>query len=144
MTCKYRMKDQERYKLLCAALPNFKKYFESVTEDEYNNEFDDSLRFHCYGIEYGWSVRIAKSEIEKLVEYTPCCWNRYPEVTPPEDVLMRVEYRHENEYIDTGNGKLFRNVWIWLKGKWHWANDNIPVPVVDRVRAVRFRPWEAE
>ena len=70
------------------------------------------------------------------IGYEPHQWNNYPEVTPPEGVLMRVE-------IDA-NGILRRNCAIFTGVDWHITADGSAVYAdgftLDNVK--RFRPWE--
>ena len=75
-------------------------------------------------------------ELEEVAEYNQHAWNNYPEVTPPEGVLMRVE-------IDS-NGILLRNCAIFSGADWRITSDGSAVYAdgytLDNVK--RFRPWE--
>lgn len=75
-------------------------------------------------------------ELEEVPEYNKHAWNNYPEVTPPEGVLMRVE-------IDS-NGILLRNCAIFSGADWRITSDGSAVYAdgytLDNVK--RFRPWE--
>lgn len=75
-------------------------------------------------------------DVEHVPDYNPHEWNNYPEVTPPEGVLMRVE-------IDS-NGILFRNCAIFSGADWRITSDGSAVYAdgytLDNVK--RFRPWE--
>ena len=75
-------------------------------------------------------------ELEEVPEYNHHAWNNYPEVTPPEGVLMRVE-------IDS-NGILLRNCAIFSGADWRITSDGSAVYAdgytLDNVK--RFRPWE--
>lgn len=68
-------------------------------------------------------------EYEELKEYNPNDWNSYPEVTPPDGVLMRVETEDDVKicgYLD------------YLDNCWHYS-DGTPFDI-ENVK--RFRPWE--
>ena len=80
---------------------------------------------------------ILKFSIEELVnipEYNPHSWNKYPEVTPPEGVLMRVEF--------TLDGILYRNCSSFEKGAWRITKKGYPSYDITLDNVVRFRPWE--
>lgn len=71
-------------------------------------------------------------DIEEVPEYDPNSWNRFPEVTPPEGVWMRVE-------TDMGFGFKARfQFGDWLDNR----NDIVGPPDGIDGAAVRFRPWE--
>lgn len=48
-----------------------------------------------FGVQPQLSLEITSDMLEEVREYDPHKWNNYPEVTPPEGALMRVE-RIEN------------------------------------------------
>ena len=74
---------------------------------------------------------------EVSFQYDPDAWNSFPEVTPPEGVLMRVEI----EYPD---GDVSRTCAIFKDEVWWEAVNGEPideeVTVTGKVK--RFRPWE--
>lgn len=80
-----------------------------------------------------FTVTLHKQDFEISPEYNPNAWNSYPDVTPPEGVLMRVEcideddktFKTRAEYVEDGHGA------------YYWRNEyEIDVPVK------RFRPLE--
>lgn len=78
---------------------------------------------------------ILKFSIEELVnipEYDPHNWNKYPEVTPPEYVWMRLEIRPDSPVAGRVCAK-FKN------GKW-FLDDGTVENFGDY--PARFRPWE--
>jgi hypothetical protein len=82
-----------------------------------------------------FTVTLHKSEVIKLAEYDPTKWNRYPEVTPPENEWMRVEQWSNNRCRLIGG--IFRN------GKWYCKQDvggQYLETTLDNVD--QFRPWE--
>lgn len=87
-------------------------------------------------------MRIPYDEIEEINEYDPNTWNSYPEVTPPEGVLMRVEC--------DGDRKL-RTCLVFKNGQWHYESgvrfgNREDGAYYDHERGLivvrRFRPWE--
>ena len=75
---------------------------------------------------------MTKNRLKKSEDYDPNRWNRFPEVTPPEGVWMRVE-------TDMGFGFKAR----FQFGDW-LDNRNDIVGEKDGIdgTAIRFRPWE--
>jgi hypothetical protein len=130
---KYRLKDQELQKHLDAISDG--AFSECLKDDLYF--FEDGVTRINFGKEFGYATRfsvlILKDELEALPEYSPNDWNNYPEVTPPEDVLMLVEC------ID-GYGKTFKTCAEYIgdgAGAYYWRNEyeqDVPVK--------RFRPLE--
>lgn len=82
-----------------------------------------------------FTVTLHKSEVIKLAEYDPTKWNRYPEVTPPENEWMRVEQWSNNRCRLIGG--------IFRDGKWYCKQDvggQYLEATLDNVD--QFRPWE--
>lgn len=67
-------------------------------------------------------------ELEEVPEYNPHKWNEYPKVTPPDNVLMLVEFK------DGSLGKAF-----FKKGIWKDIYD-----VMYSYKPVRYRPWSED
>lgn len=77
-----------------------------------------------------------KDELEEIPNYDPKVWNQFPDVVPPEKVMMRVEI-HRNDSF----GQQTRRVGAWFcRGSWQ-EPDGILVDIND-LDDVRFRPWE--
>lgn len=80
---------------------------------------------------------IDKSEIEVFEEYDPNDWNYFPDVMPPEDVLMRVE---------TVGGDTFRGYFHTFPdgvGRWCcvcFTPRHMPLHETEKVK--RYRPWD--
>ena len=87
-----------------------------------------------YEIVNRFSMLLYEHEIEAIQEYNPKDWNNYPDVTPPEGVLMRVEFVYD--------GILRRNCAIFENGAWYIAADRKALYdfTIDNVK--RYRPWE--
>lgn len=80
------------------------------------------------------SLIFSESEIEKFQEYNPKEWNKFPDVRPPEGVLMRVE---------CGNGKKTCAKFHTFGDGACWCEQNgsaLPMAYSNDVK--RFRPWE--
>lgn len=80
-----------------------------------------------------FTVTLFREDIEVAPEYDPNDWNAYPDVTPPEGVLMLVECIDEDD-------KTFKTCAEYVGdgyGAYYWRNEyEIDVPVK------RFRPLE--
>lgn len=85
-----------------------------------------------------FSVCLLKHELEIVKEYNPNDWNDYPDVTPLEGELMRVE-------VEYPEGDVLRQCAIFEDGIW-WNEEN-GNPNANEVeylsaKVKRFRPWE--
>lgn len=83
-----------------------------------------------------FSICLLKDDLKIVKEYNPNNWNNYPDVTPPEGVLMRVEFIYD--------GILRRNCAIFENGAWYIAADRKALYdfTIDNVK--RYRPWEGD
>ncbi len=81
-----------------------------------------------------FTVTLFKEDFEIAPEYNPNEWNSYPDVTPPEGVLMRVEFEFE--------GILRRNCAIFENGAWRITENGKASYVVTLDDVKRYRPWE--
>ena len=133
---KYRLKDRELQRKL-----------DEITKGEFSKNLykrDDNL-FHSFSgnlltthlgktnyYERKFGFWFFPNEIEEVPQYDPTKWNRFPEVTPPEGVWMRVE-------TDMGFGFKARfQFGDWLDNR----NDIIgPKDGIDGAVCL-FRPWE--
>ncbi len=140
---RYELKDKERQTALEKALPVFKKMLQHACENHRPEYFDEhksvAVFYSTVDGTWGsgeWMIELPTDDIEVIKEYDPNKWNNYPEVTPPEGVLMRIEgqyaKRPELEYY----GAL-----MYLEGAWHFADT---VEIADNVIVERFRPWDEE
>jgi hypothetical protein len=83
-----------------------------------------------------FSVRIPVDDIEEVHEYDPHGWNDFPEVEPPEGVLMRVECRDGRKAC--AKYRLFIEGGSWCDvngGAW---------PEAYSQSVARFRSWDEE
>lgn len=139
---KYRLKDQELQKKLDEISDgDFSRQIEGnlqnikgrgTTDADYRLFFGElSGR---YEIANRFSMLLYEHEIEVFEEYDPNDWNNFPEVTPPEGVLMRVE---------TKTGRNFCGYYhIYEEGGCWCYNDGILCPKAISESVTRFRPWE--
>lgn len=85
-----------------------------------------------------WELTIPMSSIKRVPLYDPDDWNAYPEITPPEGVLMRVEMRAEMR-VD-GTDLVPRACAVYKDGR--WCNPVTTFGQEYKGQVVRFRPWE--
>ena len=144
---RYRLKDRELQRKLdeisegdfSRALKN--ERFEFVQRQGSDGRFV-RVRFGNRYVGTEWFIRIYVAdfrewEFEKAELYDPNSWNRFPEVTPPEDELMRLEVT---------NPKSLRHTTYCYAAKFkngEWVKDCTENTVlIGDFDAVRFRPWE--
>ena len=77
-------------------------------------------------------LEVTSDMLESLREYNPHGWNSFPEVEPPEGVLMRVECNQLKTCLVFENGK-----WRYPSGE-SFENYEFAFPVK------RFRPWDED
>ena len=77
-------------------------------------------------------LEVTSDMLESLREYNPNGWNSFPEVEPPEGVLMRVECNQMKTCLVFENGK-----WRYPSGE-SFENYEFAFPVK------RFRPWDED
>lgn len=76
-------------------------------------------------------VTITRNDLEIIDKYHPDFWNAYPEVTPPEGVLMRVECENN-----------MHTALIWKDGAWQYESGEPFAAFAVLFKVKRFRPWE--
>ncbi len=77
-------------------------------------------------------LEVTSDMLESLREYNPHGWNSFPEVEPPEGVLMRVECNQMKTCLVFENGK-----WRYPSGE-SFENYEFAFTVK------RFRPWDVD
>lgn len=80
------------------------------------------------------SVNLTKQDIEQFLEYNPNDWNVFPDVTPPDGVLMRVETE--------GGRKLCGYYHTFAEGGCWCYEDGTVCPEVISKSVKRYRTWE--
>ena len=73
-------------------------------------------------------------ELEEVLEYNPKTWNKFPQVWPPENVRMRVEFEYKNKPEET-----YHACFYFFSGKWYWDTCNYSID--PSIGNIRFRPW---
>lgn len=89
-----------------------------------------------FGVQPQLSLEIASDMLEEVREYDPHGWNAFPEVEPPEGVLMRVECRDGRKAC--AKYRLFIEGGSWCDingGAW---------PEAYSQSVARFRPWDED
>ena len=123
---KYRLKDQALQKRL-----------DEVTGGNFSNRLQDNdfvKRMEIKGHNVAVSLLLLTEEIEPIPEYTTKGWNPFPEVTPPEGVLMRVE---------TTTGSKFCGYYHTFAEGGCWCYQDGTVCSEATSKSVeRYRPWE--
>lgn len=79
------------------------------------------------------SVFVRPEAVEVIPEYTPDDWNSYPDVTPPEGVLMRVEFVYD--------GRFCRNCAVFENGAWRLTIDGEASYDITLDNVERYRLW---
>lgn len=74
-------------------------------------------------------------ELEGAPKYNPKAWNKFPQVIPPENVRMRVEFNYKDE-----PEKTYHACFYFFSGKWYW--DTCKYSIASSIVNIRFRPWE--
>lgn len=144
---KYRLKDRELQKKLDEAtdgefsrrLQNDRERMDGMILIGCMGMIDDRRRHHHTKIQR-MTLCFATDEIEEVAEYDPHGvaeydphgWNAFPEVEPPEGVLMRVECNQIKTCLVFENGK-----WRYPSGE-SFENYEFAFPVK------RFRPWDED
>lgn len=128
MKHKYCLKDEAKRAALEKVFPGFSGKLNEVV-----NEGCVRSRFYVDVCD-GWTLAIPSWAVGPLFLYDSGDWNNYPEVQPPEDVLMRVECK--------GGRKTCAKYHVFGDGGF-WCDPNgaaWPLAYSEDVR--RFRPWE--
>ena len=134
---KYRLKDQDLQKALEKAAPGFSK----ALERDFGTTCDKNHSLIFVGVKdndrntYVESI-IPDFWIEKVEDYDPDKWNKYPEITPPEGELMRIELS-----ID---GRVLHFCAAYEKGLWIDTNYGSELWQEETAKNlnIRFRPWD--
>lgn len=90
-------------------------------------------------------VDLTKNDVECIEAYNPNFWNAFPEVTPPENVWMRFEYKNVNDEIKDiepccNDDELIGGRLIYRNGE--WRDQHNWTFYAQNIREARFRPWD--
>ena len=94
-------------------------------------EFGEKLESPGFDL-HRFDLAFFDDEVEEIHRYNPHGWNAFPEVEPPEGVLMRVECNQMKTCLVFENGK-----WRYPSGE-SFENYEFAFPVK------RFRPWDED
>lgn len=94
-------------------------------------EFGEKLESPGFNL-HRFNLAFFDDEVEEIHRYNPHGWNAFPEVEPPEGVLMRVECNQMKTCLVFENGK-----WRYPSGE-SFENYEFAFPVK------RFRPWDED
>lgn len=79
-----------------------------------------------------YKVTLPIEEVEAITEYDPNQWNRYPDITPPSCVWMRVE-------TWSASGATIHHALMFQNGAWRKGIGLEPIAIG---KVARFRPWD--
>lgn len=134
---KYRLKDQELQKKLDEITDgDFSECLEKGAVDQFCRVGSIGVtcgRFGCNG-HPRLKIDFYLHEYEELKEYNPNDWNSYPDVTPPEGVLMRVETTTSSKFC--GYYHTFAEGGCWC------YQDGTVCSEATSKSVERYRPWE--
>lgn len=94
-------------------------------------EFGEKLESPGFDL-HRFNLAFFDDEVKEIHRYNPHGWNAFPEVEPPEGVLMRVECNQMKTCLIFENGK-----WRYPSGE-SFENYEFAFPVK------RFRPWDED
>lgn len=148
----YRLKDRElQRKLDDMSNGDFSKALDISAQrliDVYQQDgLDFNLDTDRVFVDFGNDVKVCTQQkqfracfepgtIEERKEYNPKAWNKFPDVEPPEDILMRVE--RSDGYKTCAYFKHFEDGSNWMQ------TNNLCMPKNRSDLIDRFRPWDDE
>lgn len=86
-------------------------------------------------------VYFVQEDLEEVPEYNPKVWNKFPEVTPPEGELLRVEL------FNLMLRKIIRACAIYCNETWYAELNGEPngtLELAGMTKVKRFRPWNED
>lgn len=133
---KYRLKDRELQRKLDEISDGDFSARLHKERELIKDSFQKEPRLHVlwFGEGSQFSAALYADMLEEVREYDPHKWNKYPEVTPPEGALMRVECRDGRKAC--AKYRLFIEGGSWCDvngGAWPEAHSQ---------SVARFRPWD--
>ena len=134
----WHLKDRELEKKLIGIAPDFVDSLnESLKLGEHEeNSWTYEILFGPYEGCYKFEMHVYDDELEDVPEYNPKAWNEYPAVTPPDNVLMRLEF---TETESTGKPK--RHYVAATFNGITWGVRDCSLAGEEMIKC-RFRPWE--
>lgn len=135
---KYKLKDEKLAEHFRAIYPTFDEELNIACKRQMEDK-SDYIHLTIYGInrvDHEDELFFKKSAIKEILKYNRKDWNSYPEVMPPHNIALRVEYQ------DT-LGAFRKTCGVFFKP----ASDD-PAFWIDfnskklEFQSLRFRPWE--
>lgn len=135
----WHLKDRYLEKSLLKTDPQFleklNKAYEATLNESHVEGTDADIEVEIVlksGVSY--TAKISTLFLEKSPDYNPKAWNKYPDVDPPEGVMMQI-------IKDVGDDCLSRTCGFFDKGDWKNEYDGEPTSLCSGVVKF-FRPWE--
>lgn len=131
---KYRIRNIKQHEALERLIPNFSEELEKAVDRWARTiTFDNEQRLivvpDLRDPIVPFRVFIDSNQVILNNEFNPNSWNFFPDVTPPEGVLMML--RMEDDLAEVG---------FFKDGAWHYANG---IPMTNKAIGVKkFKPWE--
>ena len=147
---KYRLKDKELQKKLDEiSNGDFSRQIEGNLQNIKGRGTTDAAYRLFFGelpgryeIVNRFSMLLYEHEIEVFEEYDPNDWNNFPEVTPPEGVMMRCIIKTPGRNLDGPEPELpkicARTSGVWDGRRWHFFGHGD----LREGCTVEFRTWE--
>lgn len=136
---KWHLKDRYLEKSLLKTDPQFleklNKAYEVTLNESHVEGTDADIEVEIVlkkGVSY--TANISTLILEKRPDYNPNTWNAYPDVDPPEGVMMQV-------IEDVGDGNSSRTCGFFDNGIWVYEWNGQPSALC-RGDVKFFRPWE--
>ena len=133
---KYRLKDQELQKKLDEISGG------SFTESLESIKKPSCIVFQARNGGPAMSVNLTKQDIEQFLEYNPNDWNVFPDVTPPEGVMMRCIIKTPGRNLDGPEPELpkicARTSGVWDGRRWQFFGYGS----LCEGSTVEYRTWE--
>ena len=130
----FRLKDKNlQVQLDALSDGDFSKRLQHANQDDgmIFVEFGEKLESPGFDL-HRFNLAFFDDEVKEIHRYNPHGWNAFPEVEPPEGVLMRVECNQMKTCLVFENGK-----WRYPSGE-SFENYEFAFPVK------RFRPWDED
>ena len=134
---RYELKDKERQAAFEKIFPGFGRLLNEACAV---CPADTVVHISSHGVAgqdfpHFYELSFPRSIIEEVVAYDPKGWNDYPEVTPPERVLMQIEGRDDDGDSFHFSGYFKNRMWV----------DEYGYALATNIYTVeRFRPWDEE
>lgn len=151
---KYHLKDKKKEELLSQLCENHTAFLEALqpeAERIFKRERDIVyVNFGNLPDVDEYTVRVTCDDIIKINEYNPKIWNNFLDVTPPENVPLRLEVLRKVEVDRPYSYAVSRYCYcaIWDGRHFFVADINIPAIQIDQDKIangdleVRFKAWD--